>query len=128
MQRFLQLDPSWLRNGQTTSLLASVIEKDEVKEDLGGILMVSIALTPPSEAREVKRGWWAVAVVAVAMDVAMAVAVAVALVDNDRRCKPRVESSEDGVGREMKLSHGPLSTSSDERQVVRRGSQLENKV
>lgn len=36
--RFRQLDPSWLCNGQTTSLLASVMEKDEVREDLGGIL------------------------------------------------------------------------------------------
>jgi hypothetical protein len=43
MQRFLQLEPSWLRKGQTTSLLESVIEKDEVRaEDLGGILE-----TPP---------------------------------------------------------------------------------
>ena len=43
MQRFLQLEPSWLRRGQTTSLFASVMEKDEVRaEDLGGILE-----TPP---------------------------------------------------------------------------------
>ena len=42
MQRFRQLEPSWLRKGQTTSLLESVIEKDEVREDLGGILE-----TPP---------------------------------------------------------------------------------
>lgn len=40
VHRFLQLDPSWFRKGQTTSLLASVIEKDEVKEDLGGILTI----------------------------------------------------------------------------------------
>lgn len=38
MQRLRQLEPSWLRSGQTTSLLASVIEKDEVKDVLGGIL------------------------------------------------------------------------------------------
>ena len=43
MQRLRQLEPSWFRRGQTTSLLASVIEKDEVKEDRGGILK----LTPP---------------------------------------------------------------------------------
>lgn len=43
MQRLRQLEPSWFRSGQTTSLLASVIEKDEVKEDRGGILK----LTPP---------------------------------------------------------------------------------
>lgn len=44
MQRFRQLEPSWLRNGQTTSLFESVIEKDEVREDLGGILE---SQTPP---------------------------------------------------------------------------------
>lgn len=38
VHRFLQLEPSWLRKGQTTSLLASVMEKDDVKDDLGGIL------------------------------------------------------------------------------------------
>jgi hypothetical protein len=43
MHRFLQLEPSWLRKGQTTSLFESVIEKDEVRaDDLGGILE-----TPP---------------------------------------------------------------------------------
>jgi hypothetical protein len=42
MQRLRQLEPSWLRKGQTTSLLESVIEKDEVRDDLGGILE-----TPP---------------------------------------------------------------------------------
>jgi len=43
MHRFLQLEPSWLRKGQTTSLFASVIEKDDVRaDDLGGILE-----TPP---------------------------------------------------------------------------------
>ena len=41
MQRFRQLEPSVLRNGQTTSLLASVMEKDDVRELRGGIL------TPP---------------------------------------------------------------------------------
>lgn len=40
VHRFLQLDPSWFRKGQTTSLLASVMEKDDVKEDLGGILTI----------------------------------------------------------------------------------------
>lgn len=79
MQRFLQLDPSWLRSGQTTSLLASVIEKDDVKDDRGGILITTIALTPPFEVEvlveyefgvgvevEVGRGrgwWWAGALV-----------------------------------------------------------------
>lgn len=38
MQRLRQLEPSWLRNGQTTSLLASVIENEEVRDVLGGIL------------------------------------------------------------------------------------------
>lgn len=36
-----QLEASWLRKGHTTSLLVSVMEKDEVREDRGGIL------TPP---------------------------------------------------------------------------------
>lgn len=40
--RLRQLEPSWLRSGQTTSLLLeSVREKDEVKDERGGIL------TPP---------------------------------------------------------------------------------
>jgi hypothetical protein len=38
MQRLRQLEPSWFRSGQTTSLFASVIEKDDVRDDLGGIL------------------------------------------------------------------------------------------
>jgi hypothetical protein len=38
MQRLRQLEPSWLRSGQTTSLFASVIEKDDVRDDLGGIV------------------------------------------------------------------------------------------
>lgn len=42
MQRFLQLEPSWLRNGQTTSLFESVIENDPMRDDLGGIVK-----TPP---------------------------------------------------------------------------------
>lgn len=37
MQRLRQLEPSWLRSGQTTSLFASVMEKDDVRDDLGGI-------------------------------------------------------------------------------------------
>lgn len=37
MQRLRQLEPSWLRSGQTTSLFASVIEKDDVSDDRGGI-------------------------------------------------------------------------------------------
>lgn len=41
MHLLRQLEPSWLRRGQTTSLLESVIEKDDVKDDRGGIL------TPP---------------------------------------------------------------------------------
>lgn len=34
---FRQLEPSWLVNGHTTSLLASEAEKELVKEDLGGM-------------------------------------------------------------------------------------------
>jgi len=34
---FLQLEPSWLVNGQTTSLLASEAWKELVREDLGGM-------------------------------------------------------------------------------------------
>jgi len=49
IQRLRQLEPSWLRSGQTTSLLASVIEKDEVRDDLGGILHVYKTQTPPSD-------------------------------------------------------------------------------
>lgn len=38
MHRLRQLEPSWLRSGQTTSsLLLSVMEKDEVREDRGGM-------------------------------------------------------------------------------------------
>lgn len=51
MQRFLQLDPSWLRSGQTTSLFASVIEKDDVKDDLGGILGNYNCLDPTTRSR-----------------------------------------------------------------------------
>lgn len=51
MQRFLQLDPSWLRSGQTTSLFASVIEKDDVKDDLGGILGNYNCLDPTTRGR-----------------------------------------------------------------------------
>lgn len=51
MQRFLQLDPSWLRSGQTTSLFASVIENDEVKDDLGGILGDYNCLDPTIQGR-----------------------------------------------------------------------------
>ena len=51
MQRFLQLDPSWLRSGQTTSLFASVIEKDDVKDDLGGILSDYNCLDPTIRGR-----------------------------------------------------------------------------
>ena len=54
MQRFRQLEPSVLRSGQTTSLLASVREKDEVRELLGGIL------TPPCAGDE-GRGTLAIA-------------------------------------------------------------------
>lgn len=51
MQRFLQLDPSWLRSGQTTSLFASVIEKDDVKDDRGGILGNYDCLDPTIQGR-----------------------------------------------------------------------------
>ena len=55
MQRLRQLEPSWFRSGQTTSLLASVIEKEEVKADRGGIL----STTPPCAGAERARGsWW----------------------------------------------------------------------
>lgn len=56
MQRLRQLEPSWLRSGQTTSLFASVIEKDDVRDDLGGILEVSIIETPPSDVGKVVEG------------------------------------------------------------------------
>jgi hypothetical protein len=51
MQRLRQLEPSWLRSGQTTSLLESVIEKDEVRDGLGGILE-----TPPCDVEGFWRG------------------------------------------------------------------------
>lgn len=35
-QRFRQLEPSWFRRGQTTSLLASVTEKEDVRFERGG--------------------------------------------------------------------------------------------
>lgn len=38
MQRLRQLEPSWLRSGQTTSLLESLMEKDDVRDDRGGIV------------------------------------------------------------------------------------------
>ena len=52
MQRLRQLEPSWFRSGQTTSLLASVIEKEEVKADRGGIL----STTPPYAGGETGPG------------------------------------------------------------------------
>ena len=52
MQRLRQLEPSWFRSGQTTSLFASVIEKEEVKEDRGGIL----SLAPPCAGRSEDQG------------------------------------------------------------------------
>lgn len=51
MHRFRQLDPSWLCSGQTTSLLESVIEKEDVNEDRGGIL--TNARTPNKHAKVV---------------------------------------------------------------------------
>lgn len=54
MQRLRQLDPSWFRRGQTTSLLASEIEKEEVNEDLGGILTTASA--PPFDSEVAVRG------------------------------------------------------------------------
>jgi len=36
-QRFRQLEPSWFVRGQTTSLLASVSEKELVREERGGM-------------------------------------------------------------------------------------------
>jgi hypothetical protein len=43
IQRFRHEDPSWFRKGHTTSLLASVTEKLEVKDDRGGIASVDPA-------------------------------------------------------------------------------------
>jgi len=37
MQRLRQPEPSWFFSGQTTSLLASVTEKELVRPDRGGI-------------------------------------------------------------------------------------------
>ncbi|CAL3962314.1 unnamed protein product [Diplocarpon coronariae] len=37
-QRLRQPEPSWLRNGHTTSLLTSDTEKDDVRADRGGIV------------------------------------------------------------------------------------------
>lgn len=54
MQRLRQLEPSWFRSGQTTSLLASVIEKEEVKADRGGIL----STTPPCAGGDGSGEWW----------------------------------------------------------------------
>ena len=45
MHRLRQLEPSWFRSGQTTSLFESVMEKEPVKVDRGGIL------TPPCAGR-----------------------------------------------------------------------------
>ena len=42
-----QLDPSWFFNGQTTSSLESEMEKDEVSEDRGGILICVLQLGRP---------------------------------------------------------------------------------
>lgn len=53
IQRLRQLEPSWFRRGQTTSLFESVIENEDVKEDRGGILTQS---TPPFTGRELKAG------------------------------------------------------------------------
>jgi len=53
MQRLRQLDPSWFCSGQTTSLLASVMEKEDVRDDLGGILK-----TPPCAVAGRARGGW----------------------------------------------------------------------
>lgn len=49
VQRLRQLEPSWLRNGHITASLASVTEKDDVSDDLGGILEVSTIETPSSD-------------------------------------------------------------------------------
>ncbi len=56
MQRLRQLEASWLRSGQTTSLFASVIEKDDVRDDLGGILDVSMVSEPHQATRRQSRG------------------------------------------------------------------------
>lgn len=46
-QRLRQLEPSWLRNGHTTSLLASETEKDEVRADRGGIVLTDEVASIP---------------------------------------------------------------------------------
>lgn len=51
MQRLRQLEPSWLRSGQTTSLFASVMEKEDVRDDLGGILDVRFNSSDPTMRR-----------------------------------------------------------------------------
>ncbi len=56
MQRLRQLEASWLRSGQTTSLFASVIEKDDVRDDLGGILDVSMISKPHQATRRQSKG------------------------------------------------------------------------
>ncbi len=56
MQRLRQLEASWLRSGQTTSLFASVIEKDDVRDDLGGILDVSVIANPHQANKEAVEG------------------------------------------------------------------------
>lgn len=52
MQRLRQLEPSWLRSGQTTSLFASVMEKDDVSDDRGGILVIHTGSNPTKKRRE----------------------------------------------------------------------------
>lgn len=56
VQRLRQLDPSWLRSGHTTSLFASVIEKEDVRDDLGGILDGPAVHTPPCDVKGFWRG------------------------------------------------------------------------
>lgn len=52
MHRLRQLEPSWFRRGQTTSLLESVMEKEDVKVERGGILAA-----PYAEEKRGVRGW-----------------------------------------------------------------------
>ena len=58
--RFRQLEPSWLRSGHTTSLLASVTEKEEVREARGGML-AGLLQAPRHEGHGGRRGGWAAA-------------------------------------------------------------------
>ena len=48
MQRFRQLEPSWFVSGQTTSLVASETENEEVRAARGGMLLAKARLRAAS--------------------------------------------------------------------------------